>query len=421
MLDEQQETVESEQPPERTGALHGVRVVEFAVFAAGPVVGKQMAEHGAEVIRVESGKRPDGFRVHYPPFKDNRRGLDRGGTFAIFNNDVLGVTLNLKHPKGIELAHKLVARADVVIENFTPGTMARLGLDYAALQEVNPGLIMLSSCNQGQTGPRATQRGFGSQLTSMSGFTHLSGYGDGQPPMLLYGPYIDFIAVGYGLIAVLAALDYRRRTGKGQYIDLAQYEAGTQFLIPALLDAQVNGRIQQAKGNRDPRAAPHGVYPCKGEDAWCVIAVFEEDEWRALCSVTGHPEWAADSRFATLAARKQHEDVLDELIAAWTEQFMPQQVMDMLQGAGVPAGAVQTVADLFSCPQLRHRGQWQAAEHRELGRYHYEGPPFLLSETPAQLRHPSPCLGEHNDYVFGDLLAMDREEIARLEAEDVLV
>jgi crotonobetainyl-CoA:carnitine CoA-transferase CaiB-like acyl-CoA transferase len=280
---------------------------------------------------------------------------------------------------------------------------------------------MLSTCNQGQTGPRATQRGFGSQLTSMSGFTHLSGYGDGDPPMLLYGPYIDFIAVGYGLIAVLAALDYRRRTGKGQYIDLAQYETGIQFLIPALLDAQVNGRIQHAQGNRDPHAAPHGAYPCKGEDAWCVIAVFEEDEWRTLCSVAGHPEWAADSRFANLAARKQHEDVLDELIGAWTRQFTPHQVMDMLQQAGVPAGAVQTVGDLFSCPQLLHRGQWQAAEHRELGNYQYEGPPFLLSETPARLRRPSPCLGEHNDYVFGDLLGMDRDEIARLEAEDILV
>jgi benzylsuccinate CoA-transferase BbsF subunit len=403
------------------GVLAGIRVVEFAIFAAGPVVGKYMAEHGAEVIRVESTRRPDGFRVHYPPFKDNRPGLNRGGTFAIFNNDVLSVTLDLKNPRGMELAKALVAQADVVIENFTPGVLERLGLDYQALREVNPEIIMLSSCNQGQTGPRATQRGFGSQLTSMSGFTHLTGYGDGQPPMLLYGPYIDFIGGGYGLIAVLAALDFRRRTGQGQHIDLAQLETGLQFIIPALLDVQVNGRTLGPLGNRDPHAAPHGAYPCRGDDARCVIGVFDEAEWRALCEVAGHPEWAADPRFAILAARKAHEDELDRVIGEWTAGFTPQEVMTKLQAAGVQAGMVQTVDDLFSCPQLLHRGQWQALEHSELGSYEYEASPFLLSETPAEIRRSSPCLGEHNDYIFGELLGLSPDEIAQLKAEGVLV
>lgn len=400
--------------------LGGIRVVEFAIFAAGPVVGKYMAEHGAEVIRVESTRRPDGFRVHYPPFKDNRPGLNRGGTFALFNNDVLSVTLDLKNPHGVELAKALVGRADVVIENFAPGVLERLGLDYQALREVKPEIIMLSSCNQGQTGPRAMQRGFGSQLTSMSGFTHLTGYGDGQPPMLLYGPYIDFIGGGYGLIAVLAALDFRRRTGQGQYIDLAQFETGLQFIIPALLDAQVNGRTLGPLGNRDPQAAPHGAYPCRGDDTWCVIGVFDEAEWQALCQAAEHPEWAADPRFATLAARKAYEDELDRVIGEWTAGFTPQEVMTKLQAAGVQAGMVQSVGDLYSCPQLLHRGQWQALEHSELGSYEYEAPPFLLSETPAEIRHPSPCLGEHNDYVFGELLGLPPEEIAQLKAKGVL-
>lgn len=404
---------------EESGVLAGVRVVEFAIFAAGPVVGKYMAEHGAEVIRVESTQRPDGFRVHYPPFKDNRPGLNRGGTFAIFNNDVLSVTLDLKNPRGLELAKVLAARADVIIENFAPGVLARLGLDYQALREVNPEIIMLSSCNQGQTGPRATQRGFGSQLTSMSGFTHLTGYGDGQPPMLLYGPYIDFIGGGYGLIAVLAALDFRRRTGQGQHIDLAQLETGLQFITPALLDVQVNGRTLGPVGNRDPHAAPHGVYPCRDDDTWCVIGIFDETEWQALCQVAGHPEWATDPRFATLAARKAHEDELDQAIGEWTAGFTPQEVMTKLQAAGVRAGMVQTVGDLFSCPQLLHRGQWQALAHPELDSYEYEAPPFLLSETPAEIRRPSPCLGEHNDYVFGELLGMSRAEIEQLKAEAV--
>jgi len=195
--------------------LDGVNVVEFAVFAAGPMVGKHLGEHGATVIHVESRSRPDGFRVHYPPYKDNRPGLNRTGSFAIFNDSKLGVTLNLKHAQGIALAMRLVAWADVLIENFVPGVMERNGLGYEAVRRVNPSIVYLSTCNMGQTGPKASQRGFGSQLTSQSGFTHLTGYPGGEP-MLLFGPYIDFVAVGFGLIAVLAGLDYRRRTGRGR-------------------------------------------------------------------------------------------------------------------------------------------------------------------------------------------------------------
>ncbi|HZD56429.1 MAG TPA: CoA transferase [Anaerolineales bacterium] len=402
------------------GALTGIRVVEFAVFAAGPMVGKHLAEHGAEVIRVESRARPDGFRLHYPPFKDDRPGLNRGGTFAIFNNDVLSVTINLKHARGLGLAKDVVRKADVVVENFAPGVMERLGLSYDEIRAVNPEIIMLSSCNQGQTGPRASQRGFGSQLTSMSGFTHLTSYGDGHFPSLLYGPYIDFIAVGYGLIAVLAALDFRRRTGKGQHIDLSQYEAGVQFTIPSLLDFQVNNHIQQPQGNRDPKAAPHGVYRCKGEDAWCVITVFTEEEWRSLCEAAEHPEWASDARFNDLAARKENEDDLDEMITAWTGGQTSGQIMEKLQAAGVPAGMVYTIRDLFSCPQLAHREQWRRLEHPEMGPYEYEAPPFLLSETPARIRRSSPCIGEHNDYVLRELLGISEEEITQLEEDGVL-
>lgn len=403
-----------------TDALSEVRVVEFAVFAAGPLVGKHLGEHGAEVIRVESRSRPDGFRVHYPPFKDDRPGLERGGAFAIFNDDVLSVTIDLKNTRGVELAKSLAARADVVIENFVPGVLARLGLGYEELVKVNPETIFLSSCNQGQTGPRAAQRGFGSQLTSMGGFTYLAGYDEDEPPELLYGPYIDFVAAGFGLIAVMAALDYRRRTGKGQYIDLSQYECGVQFVIPAVLEAQVSGVVRGPDGNRNPRAAPHGAYPCKGDDAWCVIAVFEEEEWQALCAAAGHQEWALDERFATLADRKAHEEELDQIISSWTSPLSPREVMDTLQSAGVRAGAVQTIDQLFTCPQLVHRGQWRALEHRELGSFEFEAPPFLLSETPAEIRRPSPLLGEHNDYVFGKLLGMSAEEIENLKASGAL-
>jgi len=224
-------------------ALRGIKVVEFAAYAAGPVVGKHLVDHGATVVHTESKARPDGFRTHYPPYKDNIYGLNRSGLFALCNNDKLSITLNLKKaPVATALARRIVAWSDVVIENFSPGTMKRLGLDYETLKEIKPDLIMLSSSNLGQTGPHAHHPGFGSQLSSLSGFTHLIGYPDGTPQML-YGPYIDYIAVAYGVVAILAALDYRDRTGKGQYIDLAQYESGLQFLGPILLDYKVNGRV----------------------------------------------------------------------------------------------------------------------------------------------------------------------------------
>jgi len=401
-------------------ALGGLRVVEFAVFAAGPLVGKHLAEHGAEVIRVESGQSLDGFRVHYPPFKDNRPGIERGGSYALFNDQVLNVTLDLKHRKAVELAEQLISKSDIVIENFACGVMSRLGLGYNAIRQIKPDIIVLSSCNQGQTGRRAAQRGFGSQLTSMSGFTHLTGYGKDQPPMLLFGPYVDFVAVGFGLIAVLAALDFRRRTGQGQHIDLSQYESGIQFITPVLLDAQVNRRVHHPQGNRDPHAAPHGAYPCKGEDQWCVIAIFSDAEWLAFCRASEHPAWASDSRFATHEARKAHEDEIDRLVGEWTSGFAARDIMERLQSAGVRAGAVQSVADLFSCPQLLHRQQWRRLDHPEFGSYEYEAPPFILPETPADLSRRSPLLGEHNDYVFGEITGLSRDEIQKLKEEGVI-
>jgi len=404
--------------PAHPQALSGIKIVEFAVFAAGPMVGKHMGEHGATVVRVESRSHPDGFRVHYPPYKDNIPGLNRTGSFALFNNNKLGITLNLKHPEGVALGRRLAAWADVLIDNFVPGVMERNGLGYEAVREINPSIVYLSSCNMGQTGPKSSQRGFGSQLTSQSGFTYLAGEPHGEP-MLLFGPYIDFIAVGFGLIAVMAALDHRRRTGSGQHIDLSQYETGLQFVAPALLEYEAAGRVMTRQGNRSPHAAPHGAYPCRGEDRWCVIAVCSEEEWRALCRAAGHPEWGDDPRFATLAARKAHEDELDALIGGWTRQFGRHEVMERLQAVGVGAGIVSLLSDLFADPQLAHRRVWQELPHPELEKFHYEAPPFILSETPAELSR-SPLLGEHNDRVYGEMLGLARAEIERLIEDGVI-
>jgi crotonobetainyl-CoA:carnitine CoA-transferase CaiB-like acyl-CoA transferase len=296
--------------------------------------------------------------------------------------------------------------------------MARNGLSYEAAREINPSIVYLSSCNMGQTGPKASQRGFGSQLTSQSGFTYLTGEAD-REPMLLFGPYIDFVAVGFGLVAVLAALDHRRRTGRGQYIDLSQYETGLQFMAPALLDYEVNGRVMTRMGNRSRHAAPHGAYPCRGGDRWCVIAVCTEDEWRAFCRTTGHPECADEARFGSLAARKAHEDELDTLISAWTAGLAPREVMETLQAAGVRAGIVNRLSDLFADAQLTHRRVWQELPHPELERFHYVAPPYILSETPAEQRR-SPLLGEHNQRVYREILGLPDREIDRLIASGVI-
>jgi crotonobetainyl-CoA:carnitine CoA-transferase CaiB-like acyl-CoA transferase len=401
-------------------ALRGIRVVEFAAYAAGPVVGKHLADHGATVVHIESKARPDGFRTHYPPYKDNIHGLNRSGLFALCNNDKLGITLNLKKaPKATELAKKIVAWSDVVIENFSPGTMKRLGLDYETLKEINPDLIMLSSSNLGQTGPHAHHAGFGSQLSSLAGFTNLTGYPDG-PPQILYGPYIDYVAVAYGAVAILAALDYRERTGKGQYIDAAQYETGLQYLAPILLDYKINGKVAARNANRDPQGAPHGAYPCKGEDSWCVISIFSEEGWKSLCEVMGSPAWTREKKFSTHAARKEHEDELDRKVGEWTSGLTAVDVMEKLQAAGVRAGILNTMRELYSDPQFKHRGQWIELEHPEIGKMHYQRPPFRLTQTPPGPERHDPLLGEHNEYFYRELLGLSEKEYRKMVDEGVV-
>src|SRR2546421_10703405 len=282
---------------EAKDALAGVKIVEFGAYAAGPCISKYLANFGARVVHVESRQRPDGFRLQYPPFKDGQVGLNRSGCFAFFNDSKHGVTLDLKNSEGLRLANRLAEWSDIVIENMRPGVMARLALDYESLRERKRDLIMLSTSNMGQTGPHAAHPGFGSQLSSLSGFTHLIGEPDG-PPYFLYGPYIDFVAVAFGGVAVLAALDHRRRTGEGAYIDLSQFEAGLQFMSGPLLNYSANAKVAGREGNRDPAVAPHGCYPCR-DGRWCVISCWDEREWERLCSLADRSGWLTDARFLT--------------------------------------------------------------------------------------------------------------------------
>jgi crotonobetainyl-CoA:carnitine CoA-transferase CaiB-like acyl-CoA transferase len=398
-------------------ALEGIKVIEFGGYAAGPFIGKYLANFGATVVHVESKERLDGFRLQYPPFKDNQIGVNRSGCFSIHNDSKYGVTLNLKHPKGKSLAYGLVQWSDIVIENMRPGTMARLGLDFQTLSRFNPRLVMLSTSNMGQTGPWATHPGFGSQLSSYSGFTHLIGDPDG-PPQLLYGPYVDYVAVGFGGVAVLAALDYSRRTGRAVYIDLSQYEAGVHFISPAVLDYAVSGYVAHREGNRDPVAAPHGCFPCR-DGEWCVISCWDDHEWERLCRAMGCPEWSQAERFRTALGRKRHETELHELIAQWTRTRTARDVMWLLQRYRVHAACVHTMRDLFSDPQLVFRQVWQEKEHPEMGRVCYRMVSYQLSETPGGIRRGAPCLGADNRTVFVEWLGLSEREYEMLQEEGV--
>lgn len=394
-----------------------IKILEFGQIVAGPLISTYLADYGAEVIHVESRQRPDQYRL-YPPFKDNKPGINRGLDFAVYSHNKYGITLNLRHLKGTEIAKRIVKNwANVVIENFTPGVMKRLGLDFEELRKIKPDLIMLSTCNQGQTGPHALHPGMGSHLTHLSGFSHLSGWSD-RDPMILAGPYIDFIGVVYGTIALASALEYRRRTGKGQYIDVAQFETGIQFLVPALLDYTTNGHIQERRGNRCDYAAPHGVYPCQGDDRWCAIAVFTDEEWENLCEVMGNPDWTEYPKYITLRERKQNEEELDKLIAEWTSKFTAEEIMDKLQSVGVEAAVVKNPKDMYEDPHLK-RYLWAEMEHPEIGTYHLQLPPFKLSKTPCQLRMSAPLLGEHNEYVYRELTGLSQEEYEQFQEEGV--
>ncbi len=401
-----------------TGALDGTRVVEFGWAAAGPLVGTHLAQHGADVIHVESSTALDPFRSTYPPFKDNVVGPDRAGMFAFYNAGKRGVTLDLKQPRGVELALRLVRTADVVIESFPAGTLARRGLGHDALRRARPDLVILSSCNQGQTGPHAQHPGYGSQLTALAGFNELLGE-PGRTPVILYGPYIDYVAVGYGVIAVLAALERRRRTGEGCVIDLSQYEAGLQFLSPALLEHAANGTVPTRDANHDRVAVPHGVYPASGEDRWVALSVWSDDEWARFREALGDPEWARDAALATADGRREREAELDARIAEWTQTRSREEIVAALRARGLRAAPVESIGELFDDPQLAHRGVWRRAPHAGLGEVGLMAPPFALSETPARPDRAGPLLGQDNEAVFKGLLGLGADEYAALAADGV--
>ena len=382
---------------------------------------KYLAEHGATVVRVESAKRPESLR-RAAPYGGGVSGINRSGYFGNYNANKYGLTLDMRHPRAKELVLRIVSTwADMVTENFTPGTMEGWGLGYDELKKVNPKLIMFSASMLGRGGPLEKQPGFGAVLSSLAGLTNITGWPD-RGPVNPYGAYTDFIVPRFAVASILAALDYLRRTGEGTHLDMSQLETSLHFSSPLLLDYAINGVEPTRKGNRDAGAAPHGVYPCQGEDRWIAIACFSDAEWHALRQVIAPSGdgWPAQDRFASLRGRKAAEDELDRLMADWTEGWEAKTLMETLQQAGVPAGMVHDTRDLFEDAQLQYRGHYQYLDHAEIGRYASEKSEFNLSRTPGKLERPAPMMGEHNEYVLRELVGLTEQEYQSLKDDAVL-
>ena len=399
--------------------LSGIKVADFSWFGAGPICAENLATFGATVVRVESESHPDGIRS-VAPFAQGKTGYNVSGYFNNYNAGKLGVTINLNTEQGMAIAHKLIAWCDIFITNHTPRVIERWNLGYDVVSKINPNVIAAYQPMQGLEGPHKYFFGFGAVLTPITGYSELSGFPN-RPPMGVGTNYPDYVInPGHTLVAILAALHHRNRTGKGQLVELAQIESSVAPLANPVMDYTENRHIQTRNGNRIPHAAPHGAFRCKDgtwedkpEDRWVAFGVFDDAQWRALVELMGSPAWAQDARFATLDGRKQHEDELEAKVTEWTRERTAEEAMEQLQAAGIPAGVVQNARDLLESDEhIKARGYYVYLDHPEAGHTAYDGPPFVLSKTPGVLRSPAPCMGEHNDYVCREILGMTDDEIA---------
>jgi benzylsuccinate CoA-transferase BbsF subunit len=400
--------------------LEGLRVADFCWIGAGSYTTKVLGDMGADVIKIESSARLDSLRLA-GPYTDGKAGVNRSGYFADRNSSKRGITVDMKHPRALEVIGRLVAQSDIVANNFAAGVMDKFGLGYEDVRRMRPDVIYLAMSMQGAEGPQRDFRGTGSSIAALTGIQDLSGL-PGRIPAGTGTNYPDHLPnPTHAAFAVLAALRHRRRTGEGQYIDFAQTEPMLALLGPTFLDLTVNGRLQQRRGNVHPWAAPHGVYPCAGEDRWIAITVMDDAQWAALVRVMGSPEWTTDEKLATMPERYRAREELDRRLAAWTATQDAQALMRALQAEGVPAGAVQDARDVTrDDPQLRHRGHWVRLPHAEMGETIYNNLPFRFARTPVAPHRPAPLLGEHTREVLADMLGFSESEVAGFEAEGVL-
>lgn len=391
--------------------FEGIKVAEFAWVVVGPASSRYLADHGATVVKVESHNRLETLKG-MSPFAGGKPSVDSSMFYGRHNANKYCISIDLNHPGGQELAWKLILWADIVTESFTPQVMKKWGMDYESVRKVRPDVIYLSSSMQGSAGPHSNYLGYGPNACALSGFSEISGWPD-RMPASPHGAYTDYICPRFNATALIAALEYRRRTGKGQRIEQSQLETSLHFLSPPVMDYLVNGRVVSRTGNRQPGAAPHGVFPCLGDDRWIAIAIFTDEEWQAFGKAVGSPEWAGKPEFATLPQRKEREDELERLVGGLTIKYAAEPLEGILQNAGIAASIVAKPSDIHEDPQLKHRNYFVRLEHPVMGKPAFEPQAcYILSKTPREVTMPSPCIGEHNAYVFRELLGLTEDEVA---------
>ncbi|MBE0479824.1 MAG: CoA transferase [Dehalococcoidia bacterium] len=426
--------------------LEGVRVVAMPVVFAGPFATMLLADLGAELILVESVHHfptiTRGYMPRPPQALVPTTGATFGGTggiqtyvdhtagdrpwdrFVMFHalgRNKLSCTIDVTRPEGAEVFKRLIKASDVFMESNAPATMEKLGLTYDVLKEVKEDIIYLSMPGLGCYGPHTYCSLFGAQLQALAGHTWLTRYPDldyTTTQSLVF--HCDASSGAAAAFAVLCALRYRMRTGKGQFIDLAQIETIVPHLGEAMMDFTMNGKVQEPMGNRHQYMAPHGVYRCRGEDKWVVIAVSSDKEWDGFCRALGNPAWTREDKFSTATLRLRNQDEMDRYIEEWTSRQDHYSAMLIMQKEGVAAGPVLDNRDALRDPQLVARGFYEVVHHREAGTHMYPGVLYKMSETPLSIRKPPPCLGEHNDYIFRDVIGLSDEEISRLEKDQVI-
>ena len=408
-------------------ALGHIRICDFTGQLAGAGSTRFLAAFGAQVIRIEDPVHEGRWDIlrNMGPFIDERRGADLSGSFNNHNVEKLGITLNLRSERGRQLLERLVAVSDVVSENFASGVLARMGFDYERLKSIREDIVYVSNCGFGHSGPYAGFKTWGPVVQAVCGLTFSSGLRD-QPPAGWGYSYMDHTGAYYMAIAILLALYHRSQTGRGQWVDMSCTEAGASLNGPCLLDYTVNGRPLRREGmpnsnrSQHPRMAPHGIYPAQGDDEWVAVACRDDADWRHLGDVATEP-WVRESRFETLDGRIQHEDALDAKVASFTAAHDKFEMAAKLQRAGVPAAAVQQPRErIDEDERTRAWGLWPTVAHEKMGKVRVDGLPVHLSETDWQLSHGAACLGQHNDFVYGELLGLEGDEIESLREEGVI-
>ena len=399
--------------------LAGKRVADFTWVWAGPYASMLLALLGAEVIKIESSKRMDTARRGAYSTGQRYNDPNVSAVFNTVNLNKLSVTLNLSTSKGVELAKRIVAISDVAVQNMRPGAMERLGLGYEDLRKIKPDIIMLSSSALGSTGPERTYVGYANNFSSFSGASYFAGH-EGGPPNELSGS-IDLRSGTAACLAILCALYYRERTGRGQHIDLSSPETISVLVGDLLMDYTMNGRVVERMGNRDRVMAPHNCYRCKGDGAWVSIAIGSDSEWRDFGAAIGSPEWTRDPRFADAFRRWKHRDELDRLVSAWCAERTPDEVTGALSPAGIAVAPAATSETLYKSAHIRERGLFADVQHPAMNKQVVIGTPWKLASAPQPVSRHAPLMGEHNHYVLGELLGLTEEEIRTLQGEQVLV